>query len=376
MRNWKRVCYIGSIGAAAVVAVALLSIPVFGGKPTYKATFYVAGMGGHFAKAECEIDPTQKQPINVKDLSMVNIGDRKSHPVHDARIDANDRNRMFWSTYKIDKKTGKTHVGITDLKTGDVIKDVDVDVPPQATKVKSLYCASAQSKDYFIPISMANKGYIDVFRKSDLKLERRVFLEGTDADIKRPYKFYHGTNSPDMKKLLITVNESDTDHGTTIGKLHLIMLDMDAFLKGDIKVLAKAVLPGKEKKTVSFRQYFSHDGKLIANATGDRLFIVNADTLEVVDAEILKPLEETHDAIFTPDDKYVVLTSRTKRPDDDCENPENPAPDEFLMDGRLRLYDVKAKRIIGDASSVCLRCHDQMGLDAHAVLCGIDANWK
>ena len=43
-------------------------------------------------------------------------------------------------------------------------------------------------------------------------------------------------------------------------------------MKGKVKVLKKAILPGKEKKTVSFRQYFSNDGKLIANATGDRLF--------------------------------------------------------------------------------------------------------
>ena len=113
-----------------------------------------------------------------------------------------------------------------------------------------------------------------------------------------------------------------------------------------------------------------------ANATGDRLFIVNAETLELIDAEILGNLEETHDAIFTPDDKYVVITSRTKRPDDDCENPQDPKPDEFLMDGHLKLYDVSAKKIIGKSSSVCLGCHDGFELDKHAVLCGLDANWK
>ena len=364
------------VAVFAVLCIGLAgSLWATSGK-TYKAKFYVAGMGGHFADVDCEIDPSAAKPINVTGLSKVDIGDKDSHPVHDARIDSEDRGVMFWSTYKVDKKTNMTHVGKTNLKTGEVLLDVGATVPEEATNTKSMYCASAQSKEHFLPISMANKGYIDVFTKSDLKMVRRVFLEGTDADIQKPYKFYHGTNSPDMKKLLITINESDTPQGNTIGKLHLIMVDMDAFINGEVKVLAKTVLPGAEKKTVSFRQYFSNDGRLIANATGDRLFIVKADTLELVDAEMLKAVEETHDAIFTPDDKYVVITSRTKRPDDDCETPESPKDGEYIMDGHLKLYDVEAKKMIGESSSVCLACHDQMGLDAHAVLCGLDANWQ
>lgn len=371
-----------SVAAAAALVIVILPVeakkqaaPAVPGK-TYKAKFYVAAMGGHFAEAECTIDPSKKSPIVVDSLSKIDIGTRATHPTHDPRIDVNDRNVMFWSTYKKDKNTGKTHVGKTDLRTGEKIMDIEVDVPKQATKVKSLYCASAQSKDYYIPISMANKGYIDIFTKSDLEHVRRVFLEGTEADIGKPYKFFHGVNSPDMKKLLITINESDKDHGTTIGKLHLVMLDMDEFIKGNVKVLKKAILPGKEKKTVSFRQYFSNDGKLIANATGDRLFIVDAETLEVIDAEMLGPIQETHDAIFTPDDNYVVITSRTKHLFEDCEDPTNPKEDEFIMDGHLQLYDVKSKKFVGESVSVCLACHNLLELEEHAVLCGIEANWK
>lgn len=376
---------LGLIIFAAVAAALVLGLSPVGAKKqdasaatpgkTYKAKFYVAAMGGHFAEAQCTIDPSKKSPIAVESLTKLDIGSRATHPTHDPRIDVNDRNVMFWSTYKKDENTGKTHVGKTDLKTGEKIMDVDVDVPKEATKIKSLYCASAQSKDYYIPISMANKGYIDVFTKSDLKHVRRVFLDGTDADIGKPYKFFHGVNSPDMKKLLITINEADKDHGTTIGKLHLVMLDMDEFVNGNVKVLKKAVLPGKEKKTVSFRQYFSNDGKLIANATGDRLFLVDAETLEVIDAEMMGPVEETHDAIFTPDNKYVILTSRTKHLSEDCEDRTNPKDDEFTMDGHLKLYDVNAKKFVGESVSVCLDCHSQMGLEEHAVLCGIDANW-
>jgi hypothetical protein len=363
-----------------VVAGACLGVFGLAGQadaaPKYKATFYVAGMGGHFAKAEAVIDPAADKPIKVNSLTKIDIGERPDHPTHDARIDVNNRNQMFWSTYKIDKATGKTHVGLTDLKTGQIMMDVDVDVPKQATKTKSMYCASGQSWDYYMPISMSNKGYIDVFRKSDLKHTQRIFLEGTDADIKRPYKFFHGTNSPDMTKMFLTINEADIDHGKIIGKMHMVMLDMKAFVKGKVKVLKKGVAVGAERSTISFRQYFSPDGKFIINATGDRLFLIDAETLKVLDAELVGRLDQAHDAIFTPDGKYVIFTLRNKRVGIECEDPNNPKADEYLMDGTLQLYDVEARKIIGQQTSVCLTCHDAEGVEEHAILCGLDANWS
>lgn len=367
--------------AASIFTIGSLGMLNQAEAKTYNATFYVAGMGGHFAKAETVIDPSNTKPITVKNLTKVDIGTRATHPVHDARIDVNDRNTMFWSTYQADKSDALkdknvTHVGKTDLKTGEVTLDVQVDIPSEASKDKSLYCASAQSKDSFIPISMANKGYIDVFNKSDLARTQRVFLEGTEADIGKPYKFYHGTNSNDMSRMVLAINESDVPHGTTVGKLHVITVDLNEFVKGNVKVINKAVLPGAEKKTVSFRQYYSNDDKMIANATGDRLFVLDANTLEVIDSEMLSGIEETHDAIFTPDDKYIVITSRYKNALANCEDPQKPKDGEFVMDGHLRLYDVEAKKFIGESTSVCLTCHDKEGLTEHAVLCGLDANWQ
>ena len=90
------------------------------GKQNYKANVYVAGMGGHFAVADVTIDPNNSEaPITVNNLGMLNIGG-KSHPTHDGRIDANDRNIMFWSTYRPDDN-GNLHVGKSDLKTGRVL---------------------------------------------------------------------------------------------------------------------------------------------------------------------------------------------------------------------------------------------------------------
>ncbi len=352
---------------------------------TYDATFYVAAMGGHFAKAVCTIDPAAETPIQCNELTKIDIGDGASHPVHDARIDYKDRNTMYWSTYKLDPATGMTHVGKTDLRTGEVIQDVNVPTPKQVQVTKKMYCASGQTKDYFMPITMANPAYIDVFSKKDLERKHTVFLEGTEADPKVPYKYFHGTTSPDMSKMLITINESDStslaNYGTGVGKMHLKMLDAKALEKGQVKLLASGVADGNKKKTISFRQYWSNDSSMIANATGDIMFLIDANTLETIDAETMPPLEETHDAMFTPDDKYVVVTSRTKSIfAEDCQDRTKPAPDEYLMDGQLKLYDVKAKKFVGKATSVCLACHDEeigAGEDGvHAVLCGLDAEYK
>lgn len=361
-----------------VIAAGALTIGVLGmsgeAQAGYKGSVYVAGMGGHFAKADVEIDPAKSQPIQLNGLSKVDIGDKDSHPVHDARIDSTNKNNMFWSTYKIDKKTSKVHVGKTDLTTGKVTLDVGVDVPEKATNTGAMYCASAQNKDKFIPISMTSLGYIDVFNKSDLQRTQRIFLEGTDGDIGKPYKFYHGVNSPDNKRLIIAANEADQPHGKTIGKLHLIAMDLDEFVNGKVKVLNKVVLPGAESKTVSFRMTFSPDGKMLAASGADRMWLLDGSTFEVLDTEMMDGLEQNHDAMFTPDGKYVIATSRTKQANPDCADPKNPKEGEFVMDGTLKLYDVAAKKWVGDSTSVCGACHKKEGIKEHAVLCGLDAN--
>jgi len=365
---------LGMIGAAATVNAA-----------TYSGTAYIAGMGGHFAKAVFKIDPKAENPIIIEELDKVDIGTGSTHPFHDARIDYKDRDTMYWSTYKPDASANNSyHYGKTDLKTGDVVADKTFPVPANTLSTKAGYCASAQTQNYFMPISMNKPGYISVIDKKTMEMKHNIFLEGTDADIKAGYKYLHGVNSPDMKEVLVTINESNTaptdkELGDVIGKMHMMVLDAAELEKGKVKVLRKGTADGNFKKTVSFRQYYSPDGKLIANATGDIMFLVDAKTLKVLDAETMPELSETHDAIFTPDGKYVVITSRTKAILPGCVDPKKPADGEWRMDGELQLYDVAAKKFIGKPTSACLKCHDEQlgtGADApHAILCGLDVNW-
>ncbi len=376
----------------ALVAAGALTLGTIAQAGTYQADVYVAGMGGHFAKATVEINPSEPAPIHLKALSKIDIGDNETHPTHDARIDANDRTKMYWSTYKIDKEVGGPHVGVSDLKTGDKIKDVVAMIPEKGQlNTKSLYCASAQTKDYYFPIAMTSKGFIDVFRKSDMKRMHSVFLEGTEADPGVPYIFYHGSNSPDMSKILISVNEAEKDHGKPIGKIHLILLDAKALESGNVKLLKRTVIPGNAGKTINFRSTWSPDGKLIALSGADTLYVIDANTLKLVARQPMGTLEENHDAMFTPDGKYILATSRTKtlntgnaktisRDSASCKEEvfkgEKLGKDDYTMDGQLKLYDVAAKKFVGQATSTCLACHNEEGLEAHAVLCGLDANFK
>lgn len=383
----RKTCFYALVAAGALT---LGSMTAQAG--TYKGDVYVAGMGGHFAKATVEIDPSAPAPINLKALSKIDIGDNETHPVHDARIDPNDRNKMFWATYKIDKAVGGPHVGYSDLKSGEKVVDVVAPIPEKAqVDSKSLYCGSAQTADYYFPIAMTSKGFFDVYKKSDMSRVASVFLEGTEADPGVPYKFYHGVNSPDMSEILITVNEADTDHGKPIGKIHMLVLDAKALESGTVKLIKRGALPGNAGSTINFRSTYSPDGSLIAISGADTMYIVDAKTLELVDRETMGKLEENHDAMFTPDSKYVIATSRTKtlnagnakkinRDNPNCQEEifggEKLANEDYTMDGQLKLYDVAAGKFIGMSTSTCLSCHNEEGLEAHAVLCGLDANFQ
>ena len=351
----------------------------------YAGTAYIAGMGGHFAKAVFKIDPKAEAPITIGELDKIDVGTGATHPIHDARIDNKDRNTIYWSTYKPDAAANNSyHYGKSDLKSGNVVTDKTFPVPAKVMSTKAGYCASAQTKNYFMPISMNKPGYLSVIDKKTMEMKHNIFFDGSEADVKGGVKYTHGINSPDMKEILITMNASNSapdnkELGDGIGKLHLFVLDAKALEQGKIKVLRKGVADGNVKKTISFRQYYSPDGKYIANATGDILFLIDAKTLKTVASVTMAPLEETHDAIFTPDSKYVMLTTRTKAILPGCKDPAKPADGEWRMDGQVRLFDVAAKKMVGKATSACLACHDEQlgtGEDApHAILCGLDVNW-
>jgi len=367
------------VSVAAATFCGLLSLAVAAPRASaapYQATVYVAGHGGHFAKADVTIDPSNaSQPITVNSLDMVPIGTTESHKTHDARLDATDSNTLFWSTYALDKE-GKMHVGKSDLKTGNVLKDLALTPDPRSPATTGpVYCASGQSKNAFMPVFMGNEGYIDVFDKKTMAHKHRAFI--SDLGYKAgTYQFVHGTNSNDMKKFVVAVTMKGED-GTMNGKQDVLLVDLPALEKGKFKVLARNTLTGEPKKTITFRQYFSPDDKLIFQSAADRMWVLDAKTLKLVDEKMTKPaLGENHDVQPTPDGKYAILTLRTADTVG-CDPAGNPLPDKKITDGTLALYDATAKKLVGGTVSVCFGCHKDAGKgETNAILCGLSANFR
>ena len=376
---------LSTVGVLALVAGAYMTLstvnsyaPVANAahadKPTYNGTLYVAGMGGHFSVADVTIDPNNTAaPITVNSTDMLDIGGA-GYPTHDARIDTNDKNTMYWSTYKLDTwkdkgaKGGNLHVGKTDLKSGEVLADVAFPPPERAAWTGANYCASGQSDTSYMPISMANEGYIDVYDKKTMKLKHRVFLD--ELGIKAgETTFAHGINTPDMKKFLFTVNETPTGFTKWTGNTRLFYLDMAALENGHLVKLQEALITGKPKDasggTITFRQYFTADGKYLLQSGADRGYLIDAATLKVLD-EITPLPGENHDIVPTPDGKYAIMTLREKAKDFEGND---------SVDGTILLYDIEARATVGKSESVCFSCHKGEGL-GKAILCGLDASWK
>jgi len=329
---------------------------VVAAKKTYDATVYVAGHGGHFAKADVTIDPNNAdEPIKVKGLDMVNIGNTKTHKTHDARIDATDNTIMFWSTYQLDPN-GKQHVGKTDLKTGNVITDIAMDPDKRSTggeKKMPIYCASGQSKADYMPIFMGSEAYVDVFDKKTMKHKHRVFV--SDLGYKAgSYMFVHGINSNKMDKFLLTLTMKGED-GKMNGKVDFVLVDLKALENGKMKEIKRTTHSGEPGKTITFREYFSADDKLIYQSAGDRLWVLDANTLAQVD-EKMSTAGENHDAQPTPDGKYALLTIRNGKTEA-CDAEGKPLMMDFYADMAEQPVDVI---YLGEA--VCSRRHE-MRLD-------------
>ena len=367
------VAFLGYLGFTLVDTTTPV---VVAAKKMYSTTVYVAGHGGHFAKADVTIDPNNAEnPVKVNSLDMVSIGTPDSHKTHDARIDSADSNTLFWSTYALDKD-GKMHVGKSDLKTGKVIKDVALTPDPRSpAKTGPVYCASGQSKAYYMPVFMGSEGYIDVIDKKTMEMKHRVFV--SDLGYKPgTYQFVHGNNSNDMKKFAIVLSQKGED-GKMNGKQDVILVDLPSLEKGKMKELKRATFTGEAGKTITFRQYFSKDDKYIYQSAADRMWVLDAATLKMVDEKMTKPdFGENHDVQPTPDGKYALLTLRTAD-SIGCDPEGKPTPDKKITDGTLLLYDAGAKKLVGKPVSVCFDCHRNMGKgDKNAILCGLSSNYK
>lgn len=334
----------------------------------YKGAIYIAGEGGHIAVADVEIDPSNTvTPIKLTSaLSRIVLNPASVSPIHDVRVDADDKSKLYWFAIQPDGD-GKIHYGTVDLSTNK--KVVEKTVEKDATyKSGPMFCSSGQTKSKYLTVFMGYKGFIEVFDKTTLQSEGRIFPAG--ADFSQDYVFYHGTNTPDASKFLLISNGARVpgDAKNLTGTVNLYMLDMASLVKREIKVLNKNSLKGYPTSVIAFRHSFTPDGKHLLQSGRDRFFLIDASTLQLADEEPMAEAGiENHDALSTSDGKYAVLTLRVPVLEGNA----------TVKDGQLQLYDIANKKLVGKPVSVCKACHGtSINFGKNANLCGLDAVWK
>jgi hypothetical protein len=375
-----------SLAVAGVVAAVALASTVTAAEATkYTGTIYVAGHGGHVAKAEVTVDPANAAaPLVVKALpqdgAKLTVSMKKhengssQYKLHDVRLDGNT---LYWSTYNTDV-AGKIHYGTVNLSDADkVTADIAVPVDPRATQpavkpdAMPYYCASAQTKGYFMPMTMSHEAYITVVDKQKPDKSFNVFLDSVLPDAN--YKFLHGSTDPTGTKFLAVVNLSDVPQGRMTGEHLMLILDAKALEQGKLVKLAEGTVFGDGSgpfgASITFRSTWSADGSRIFLAGGDRVWIIDANDPK------LKPLNgpdgdiriggQAHDMLPTSDGKYALVTLRVL--------PYEGSDDAKKHDGMVQLYDVANSKVIGTPVSVCNVCHKAaMGTNINAMLCGLD----
>lgn len=374
--------------ALAVLAVAVAATAVTASEARkYTGTVFIAGHGGHVAQVGVTIDPANtREPLTVKaqmqDNAKLTVSMKKhqngssEYKLHDVRLDGKE---LYWSTYNLDA-AGKLHYGKVDLANGNkVVADIAVAVDPRASQpapkpdAMPYYCASGQTKGYYMPMTMSNEAYITVIDKKDLTKSFNVFLDSVLPDAN--YKFLHGATDPTGTKLLTVVNVSDVPQGKTTGDHLLLMLDAKALEQGKVVKLAEGSVfgdgTGPFGASITFRATWSADGSKIFLAGGDRVWILDATDPG------LKPLNgeegdvriggQSHDMMPTSDGKYALITLRRL--------PYEGTDDAKKLDGALQLYDVAKGQVIGEPVSVCNGCHKAaMGSNLNSTLCGMDGH--
>lgn len=148
---------------------------------TYTGTVYIAGHGGHMAKAAVTIDPANTTtPIVVGTLDKLTVSSLKftnttadtvavpnktsQYKLHDVRLDGTT---LYWSTYNTDINQA-AHYGTFDLVTNTTGTDVAEPIPTGATNPVAgvdkmpIYCASGITPKAHMPMTMTHKAYITV----------------------------------------------------------------------------------------------------------------------------------------------------------------------------------------------------------------------
>ncbi|MBW6521685.1 MAG: WD40 repeat domain-containing protein [Desulfoarculaceae bacterium] len=344
MRNTLTVSLVTTMGCAMLATGAFLFMPEKAPaadplKPLYKGTFYSATRGGHMVFTDITIDPN-------RDMVSGSIAGRLEIPNNesaDAIQMSQDKKYIFYPTW--DESMLYT-IDIQDRKNPKVLAETKIF--PEATK----HCGSqigADGKMYLSSMALGDVHTVDVSDPLEPKL------------MDRGYKTTYLCNVQSLTGDRILTTDMK-DH-----KLYLYDTKTAKQLKelkpGGDEFLHRGQL-SPDGKTL----YQSSTGSLGDGVHSGRIYEVDTDTLKVKDTIVVGANYDMHDAITTPDGKYLIAAAR-----------RTPQPQ--FMDSEYVVVNLETKKTIGTVS-MCAGCHNankvvpELAKGREVFICGIQVAWE
>ncbi len=178
------------------------------------------------------------------------------------------------------------------------------------------------------------------------------------------YQYIHGTNSPDGTKLYVAFNNTiSAGSGTLSGNFTAYMLNMSDVTAGTVS--SSSVLATSQSITAAtaFRQSFTPDGTKIVQAGADRVVVLKASDLSVLQSTTniggTSTSFQSHDALAIDND-YALLQLQSKQSTTGV--------------AAVILYNINTGATIGSQANTCSPCHSWTSAKSH-MNCGIDGKF-
>jgi len=314
--------------------------------PTFNATAYIAGHGGHLAILNMK---TMKAPSDIeKDrIVLVEAGSEMEGKI--AGMDFEVAKKAGGSHGQLLTKEGGKKVLVAGTLSGNVYKiDLATGKKEGPIKVGDKFCGAIAGPDGNIYFEDMANGSVYVWDSKTLKTVDKMPVGAAVCGIqwtKNNKKAYIS----DMPQGIIFVYD-----WTTKKEIKQIKSPEMTFLH-QIRMA-----PDGKNLWVSAPNEF--DPGLKPGTHKSQVIVIDTDTDAIVQRIILPDTVRPHDFAFSKDGKYAFLSSRT-----------------YGDDSTLNIMDMKTHNLIGKVS-LCAGCHKPAGIEVKIdkgspLLCGIELDW-
>ncbi len=337
-----------AVEAADIAVVVAKEVPA-AKIPTFNATAYIAGHGGHIAIIDMN---TMKSPTDVEKERIVLT-----------EAGSEMEGKIAGMSFEQVKKSGGSHgqalvtekgkkVLVASTLAGDVYKiDVTTGKKEGPFKVGEKFCGTILGADGNIYLEDMANGNVYVWDSKTLKTVDKMPVGKAVCGIQW---------TTDNKKAYI----SDMPTG--------IVYVYDWKTKKEIKQITSPEMtfihqirmtPDKKQLWVSAPNEFKSGKEGLEEGTAkSQVIIIDTKTDKIIKYVVLPDNVRSHDFAFTSDGKYAFLSSRT-----------------YGDDSTLNVMDMKNYNLIG-AVSACKGCHKATGVEVKIdkgspLLCGIEIDW-